>query len=32
MESAKWVGGSQLLDRDEPAFSERLGYHNRGDP
>jgi DMSO/TMAO reductase YedYZ molybdopterin-dependent catalytic subunit len=30
--SAKWVAGLRLLDRDEPGFWERNGYHNRGDP
>jgi DMSO/TMAO reductase YedYZ molybdopterin-dependent catalytic subunit len=30
--SAKWVSGLQLLDRDEPGFWERYGYHDRGDP
>ena len=30
--SAKWVSGLQLLDRDEPGFWERNGYHDRGDP
>ena len=30
--SAKWVAGLRLLDRDEPGFWERNGYHDRGDP
>jgi DMSO/TMAO reductase YedYZ molybdopterin-dependent catalytic subunit len=30
--SAKWVSGLELLDRDEPGFWERNGYHDRGDP
>jgi DMSO/TMAO reductase YedYZ molybdopterin-dependent catalytic subunit len=30
--SAKWVAGLQVLDRDEPGFWERNGYHDRGDP
>ncbi len=30
--SAKWVQGLELLDRDEPGFWERYGYHNYGDP
>jgi DMSO/TMAO reductase YedYZ molybdopterin-dependent catalytic subunit len=30
--SAKWVSGLRLLDRDEPGFWERNGYHDRGDP
>ncbi|HEX7767206.1 MAG TPA: molybdopterin-dependent oxidoreductase [Nitrospira sp.] len=30
--SAKWVRGITLLDRDEPGFWERYGYHNYGDP
>ena len=30
--SAKWVSGLQLLERDEPGFWERNGYHDRGDP
>ena len=30
--SAKWLRGLRLLDRDEPGFWERNGYHRRGDP
>lgn len=30
--SVKWVRGFTLLDRDEPGFWERNGYHMRGDP
>jgi DMSO/TMAO reductase YedYZ molybdopterin-dependent catalytic subunit len=30
--SAKWIAGLQILDRDEPGFWERNGYHDRGDP
>jgi DMSO/TMAO reductase YedYZ molybdopterin-dependent catalytic subunit len=30
--SAKWVAGLRLLDRDQPGFWERNGYHNHGDP
>ncbi len=30
--SAKWVAGLRLMDRDEPGFWERNGYHDRGDP
>jgi DMSO/TMAO reductase YedYZ molybdopterin-dependent catalytic subunit len=30
--SAKWLGGLQFLERDEPGFWERNGYHMRGDP
>jgi DMSO/TMAO reductase YedYZ molybdopterin-dependent catalytic subunit len=30
--SAKWLGGLQFLDKDEPGFWERNGYHMRGDP
>ena len=30
--SAKWLGGLQFLDRDEPGFWERNGYHMNGDP
>lgn len=30
--SAKWVTRLTLLDRDEPGFWERNGYHDRGDP
>ena len=29
--SAKWLRGIELLDRDEPGFWERLGYHNDAD-
>jgi DMSO/TMAO reductase YedYZ molybdopterin-dependent catalytic subunit len=30
--SAKWINGLEFLDRDEPGFWERNGYHHRGDP
>ena len=30
--SAKWVRGLAFMERDEPGFWERLGYHDRGDP
>lgn len=30
--SAKWIAGLRLVDRDEPGFWERNGYHHRGDP
>ena len=30
--SAKWVRGLELLDRDQPGFWERYGYHDYGDP
>jgi DMSO/TMAO reductase YedYZ molybdopterin-dependent catalytic subunit len=30
--SAKWLGGLQFLEQDEPGFWERNGYHMRGDP
>ena len=30
--SAKWVTRLTLLDRDQPGFWERNGYHDRGDP
>jgi DMSO/TMAO reductase YedYZ molybdopterin-dependent catalytic subunit len=29
--SAKWLRGLELLDRDEPGFWERYGYHNDAD-
>ena len=29
--SAKWLGGLELLDHDEPGFWERYGYHNDAD-
>ena len=29
--SAKWLRGLELLDRDQPGFWERLGYHNEAD-
>ena len=29
--SAKWLRGIELLDRDQPGFWERLGYHNEAD-
>jgi DMSO/TMAO reductase YedYZ molybdopterin-dependent catalytic subunit len=30
--SAKWVRGIRLMERDEPGFWERAGYHDYGDP
>jgi DMSO/TMAO reductase YedYZ molybdopterin-dependent catalytic subunit len=30
--SAKWISGVELLDRDQPGFWERNGYHMHGDP
>jgi DMSO/TMAO reductase YedYZ molybdopterin-dependent catalytic subunit len=30
--SAKWVSGVDLLEKDEPGFWEKNGYHMRGDP
>jgi DMSO/TMAO reductase YedYZ molybdopterin-dependent catalytic subunit len=30
--SAKWLRGVELLDRDQPGFWERYGYHNDADP
>jgi DMSO/TMAO reductase YedYZ molybdopterin-dependent catalytic subunit len=30
--SVKWIRGIDLLDHDEPVFSERNGYHMYGDP
>lgn len=30
--SAKWLGGIEVLDRDQAGFWERNGYHMRGDP
>lgn len=30
--STKWITRIELLDRDEPGFWERNGYHDRGDP
>jgi DMSO/TMAO reductase YedYZ molybdopterin-dependent catalytic subunit len=30
--SVKWVRGFELLERDQPGFWERNGYHMRGDP
>jgi DMSO/TMAO reductase YedYZ molybdopterin-dependent catalytic subunit len=30
--SAKWIRGLELLDRDQPGFWERNGYHNQADP
>jgi DMSO/TMAO reductase YedYZ molybdopterin-dependent catalytic subunit len=29
--SAKWLRGLELLDRDQPGFWERYGYHNDAD-
>jgi DMSO/TMAO reductase YedYZ molybdopterin-dependent catalytic subunit len=28
----KWIRGLELLDRDQPGFWERYGYHNDADP
>ncbi len=30
--SAKWIRGIELVDRDQPGFWERNGYHNEADP
>ena len=30
--SAKWVRRLTVTSREEPGFSEQLGYHDRGDP
>jgi len=30
--SAKWVRRIELVDRDQPGFWERNGYHNEADP
>jgi DMSO/TMAO reductase YedYZ molybdopterin-dependent catalytic subunit len=30
--SAKWVRSLRVLERDQPGFWERNGYHQRGDP
>jgi len=30
--SAKWVSRIELVDKDEPGFWERNGYHNEADP
>ncbi len=30
--STKWVTGIKFIDKDEPGFWERAGYHNHGDP
>ncbi len=30
--SAKWLRGIELLDKDQPGFWERYGYHNDADP
>ena len=30
--SAKWINGIEFLDREEPGFWERNGYHRRGEP
>lgn len=30
--SAKWVRAIELVDRDQPGFWERNGYHNDADP
>ena len=29
--SAKWLRGLELVDRDQPGFWERYGYHNEAD-
>lgn len=30
--STKWVTDIKFMDKDEPGFWERAGYHNHGDP
>jgi len=30
--SAKWIRSIELVDRDQPGFWERNGYHNEADP
>lgn len=30
--SAKWICGIELVERDQPGYWERGGYHMRGDP
>ncbi|MCJ2542289.1 sulfite oxidase-like oxidoreductase [Thermostichus vulcanus] len=30
--SAKWISGLEFLPEDQPGFSERNGYHMRGEP
>jgi DMSO/TMAO reductase YedYZ molybdopterin-dependent catalytic subunit len=30
--SAKWIGDLEFVERDQPGFWERNGYHNHGDP
>jgi DMSO/TMAO reductase YedYZ molybdopterin-dependent catalytic subunit len=30
--SAKWITGMRVIERDQPGFWERNGYHLRGDP
>jgi DMSO/TMAO reductase YedYZ molybdopterin-dependent catalytic subunit len=30
--SAKWVAGVEFVERDQPGFWERNGYHMHGDP
>jgi DMSO/TMAO reductase YedYZ molybdopterin-dependent catalytic subunit len=30
--SAKWVTGIRFIEKDEPGFWEKAGYHNHGDP
>lgn len=30
--SAKWVTGTEFMEKDRPGFWESYGYHNHGDP
>jgi DMSO/TMAO reductase YedYZ molybdopterin-dependent catalytic subunit len=30
--SPKWLTGIRFVERDEPGYWERRGYHNHGDP
>ncbi|MDD5604474.1 MAG: sulfite oxidase-like oxidoreductase [Dehalococcoidales bacterium] len=30
--SAKWVTGIEFVEKDQPGFWEKAGYHNHGDP
>jgi len=30
--SAKWITGLRFVEKDEPGYWERLGYHNNADP
>lgn len=30
--SAKWINGLEFLEKEEPGFWERNGYHRRGEP